>query len=107
MSRVKMVLMVALLLATAATTVATFAPRNTMVAQAQGCPAPDERIGACHTNEGDPNFSMCGRAWDYDPTSNYVPVCHENDCSYTDQHGNTISGTCCGGGACYKDPTDE
>lgn len=106
MSRIKMTLMVALLLATVTTTVATFAPRNSLVARAGPCPAPNEQIGACYTSEADPNFSSCGRA-EYDPTGNYVPICYENECSYTAPNGGTVTGICCGGGTCYKDPTDE
>lgn len=100
MSKVKMVLMLVLLLTTVMTTAATFMPTDTLVAKAD-CPGPNEWEGSCVTDESDANFSTCsGPGGQY---GNYLMVCYEVSCAYQDPHGNTIYGSCCGGGSCYID----
>ena len=105
MHRIKMVLLLVLLLGAVVTTAATFVTENGSVVKAE-CPQPGEMIGTCETNERDPNFGSCKPiigGSQGQTGGHYISVCYENDCSYTDPNGSTISGRCCYGGSCYKE----
>lgn len=105
MSRFKMVLMLALLLATVISTATTFYPSDGLSAHAQQCPGPNETEGTCVPNQNDWNFAECKgtspseRGQPGDPIS----VCSQEACSYRGPNGDYIWGTCCTPGGCYKD----